>query len=78
MSQLIIGEKVTNKKFVSAGIALAFADFKKDHPSIVFSLKESNIKGYSDSLSAACVLLATTYLNHIVENFKRRIYFIYQ
>ncbi|GAA5806839.1 hypothetical protein MFLAVUS_000187 [Mucor flavus] len=73
MSQLIMGEKVTNKKFVSAGIALAFADFKKDHPSVVFSLKESNIKGYSGSLSAACVLLATTYLNHIVENFKRRI-----
>lgn len=73
MSQLIMGEKVTNKKYVSAGIALAFADFKKDHPSIVFSLKDSNIKGYSDSLSAACVVLATTYLNHIVENFKRRV-----
>ncbi|GAA5805714.1 hypothetical protein HPULCUR_011238 [Helicostylum pulchrum] len=68
-----MGEKVTNKKYVSAGIALAFADFKKDHPSIVFSLKDSNIKGYSDSLSAACVVLATTYLNHIVENFKRRV-----
>ncbi|GAA5794728.1 hypothetical protein HPULCUR_000074 [Helicostylum pulchrum] len=61
-------EKVTNKKYVSAGIALAFADFKKDHPSIVFSLKDNNIKGYSGSLSAACVVLATTYLNHIVEN----------
>ncbi|GAA5797947.1 hypothetical protein HPULCUR_003345 [Helicostylum pulchrum] len=67
-----MSEKVTNKKYVSADIALAFADFKKDHPSIVFSLKDSNIKGYSDSLSAACVVLATTYLNHIVENFKRR------
>ncbi|GAA5815664.1 hypothetical protein MFLAVUS_009177 [Mucor flavus] len=69
-----MGEKVTNKKYVSAGIALAFANFEKDHPSIVFSLKESNIKGYSDFLSAACVLLATTYLNHIAENFKRFLY----
>ncbi|GAA5801992.1 hypothetical protein HPULCUR_007452 [Helicostylum pulchrum] len=73
MLHLIMGEKATNKKYVSASIALAFAYFKKDHPSIVFSLKDSNIKGYSDSLSAACVVLATTYLNHIVENFKRRV-----
>ncbi|KAI8082032.1 hypothetical protein BDF21DRAFT_451476 [Thamnidium elegans] len=36
-------------------------------------VKRSNIKGYSGSLSTACVVLATTYLNHIVENFKGRV-----
>ncbi|KAG2192507.1 hypothetical protein INT46_008449, partial [Mucor plumbeus] len=51
--------------------------FRQTHPSILFTLKDHKITGYSDSLSAACVTLATTHLNHIVENFERRIvYFI--
>ncbi|RCH93528.1 hypothetical protein CU097_009585 [Rhizopus azygosporus] len=43
------------------------------HPSIVFSIKDNPIKGYSDALSAACVVLATAYLSYIVENFQRRV-----
>ena len=38
-----------------------------------FPLKDNHIKGYSDALSAACVAPATAYLNHIVENFQRRV-----
>ncbi|KAG1173002.1 hypothetical protein G6F70_006985 [Rhizopus microsporus] len=30
-----------------------------------FPLKDNPIKGYSDALSAACIVLATAYLNHI-------------
>ena len=77
VSQLIMGQEVTNKKFLSNEIVFSFVAFRQTHPSILFTLKDHKITGYSDSLSAACVTLATTHLNHIVENFERRIvYFI--
>ncbi|CEG75596.1 hypothetical protein RMATCC62417_10611 [Rhizopus microsporus] len=68
-----MGQKITNKAYISNSVALGFEDFKAERPSIVFSLKDDPIKGYSDALSAACVVLATTYLNYIVENFQRRV-----
>ncbi|RCH84655.1 hypothetical protein CU097_005445 [Rhizopus azygosporus] len=73
ISQLIMGQKITNKAYISNSVALGFEDFKAVHPSIVFFLKYNPIKSYSDALSAACVVLATAYLNHIVENFQRRV-----
>jgi hypothetical protein len=71
--QLIMGQKITDKSYISNSVAPGFEDFKAEHPSIVFSLKGSPIKGYSDALSAACIVLATAYLNYIVENFQRRV-----
>jgi len=77
VSQLIMGQEVTNKKFLSNEIVFSFVAFRQTHPSILFTLKDHKITGYSDSLSATCVTLATTHPNHIVENFERRIvYFI--
>ncbi|CEI86448.1 hypothetical protein RMCBS344292_00888 [Rhizopus microsporus] len=73
ISQLIMGQKIINRTYISNSVALGFEDFKAVHPPIVFSLKDNPIKGYSDALSAACVVLATAYLNHIVENFQRRV-----
>jgi hypothetical protein len=67
-------EKVTNKKYINSYVALAFADFKLNFPSIIYSRKDIRITGHSDSLSAGCATLATTYLNHIVENFKKRFF----
>ncbi|CEG76063.1 hypothetical protein RMATCC62417_11006 [Rhizopus microsporus] len=71
--QLIMGQNITKKSYISNGVALGFEDFKAEHLSTVFSLKDNPIKGYGDALSAACVVLATAYLNHIVENFQRRV-----
>ncbi|ORE03001.1 hypothetical protein BCV72DRAFT_182758, partial [Rhizopus microsporus var. microsporus] len=73
ITQLIMGQKITNKAYISNNVALGFEDFKAEHPSIVFSLKDNPIKGYSDALFAAYVVLATAYLNHIVENSQRRV-----
>ncbi|ORE06611.1 hypothetical protein BCV72DRAFT_328462 [Rhizopus microsporus var. microsporus] len=73
ISQLIMGQKITNRTYISNNVSLGFEDFKAVHPPIVFSLKGNPIKGYSDALSAACIVLATAYLNHIVENFQRRV-----
>jgi hypothetical protein len=39
----------------------------------VFPLEGYEITGYSGSLAAACVVLKTTYLNHVVENFHTRV-----
>jgi hypothetical protein len=39
----------------------------------VFPLEAYQITGYSDSLAAACVVLKTTYLNHVIENFHTRV-----
>lgn len=73
--QLIMSEKVTNKDFVNNFLVLAFDEFKTAFPSIIYSRKEARVKGHSDSLTAACVTLGTTYLNHIVENFKKRFFY---
>lgn len=77
--QLIMGARVTNKNFMSNSIVLAFDDFKQKHPNIVYQPEQgTSTKGYSDPLSAACVTLSTSYLNHIVENFdKRLLYYLY-
>ncbi|CAO3668539.1 unnamed protein product [Rhizopus microsporus] len=72
--QLVMGEKVTNKDYVDNFVVLAFDDFKTAFGSIIYDRKRNCITGHSDSLSAACVTLATTYLNHIVENFKKRFF----
>ncbi|ORE14247.1 hypothetical protein BCV71DRAFT_276345, partial [Rhizopus microsporus] len=37
ISQLIMGQKITNKVSISNSVALGFEDFKAEHPSIVFS-----------------------------------------
>ncbi|CEG75627.1 hypothetical protein RMATCC62417_10637 [Rhizopus microsporus] len=72
-SQLIMDQKITNRTYFSNSVALGFEDFEAEHPSIVFSLKDNPIKGYSDALSAACVVLATAYLNYTVKNFQRKV-----
>jgi hypothetical protein len=77
ISQLIMGQKVTNKKYLSNEIVYLFDEFQQMYPKILHTLKDNKLTGYSDSLTAACVTIATTYLNHIVENFQNRIlYFI--
>ncbi len=75
--QLIIGQKVTNKKYLSNEIVYLLDEFQQMYPKILHTLKDNKLAGYSDSLTAACVTIATTYLNHTVENFQNRIlYFI--
>ena len=37
ISQLIMGQKITNKAYISNSVALGFEDFKAEHQSIVFS-----------------------------------------
>jgi hypothetical protein len=48
-------------------------NFNKCNPKILHTLRDNKLTGYSDSLTAACVTIASTYLNHIVENFQYRI-----
>ena len=50
----------------------AFHEYKETHPTGTVSLSTS-LTGYSDSLSTACKIPATTYLNHYVENFEQYI-----
>ncbi|ORE20674.1 hypothetical protein BCV71DRAFT_175288, partial [Rhizopus microsporus] len=38
-SQLIMGQKITNRTCISNSVALDFEDLKAEHPSIVFSLR---------------------------------------
>ncbi|KAG2209306.1 hypothetical protein INT46_003975 [Mucor plumbeus] len=73
-----MGQEVTNEKFLSNEVVFSFAAFRQTHPSILFTLKDYNITVYSDSSSVACVTLATTHLNHIVENFERKIVYFMQ
>ncbi|KAI8968405.1 hypothetical protein BDF20DRAFT_793511, partial [Mycotypha africana] len=67
--KLILGKQVRNQQYMDMSVTLAFDDFKSKFPTIVYSLK----KGYSDSMAAACVTLATTYSNFIVENSENRL-----
>ncbi|KAI8991670.1 hypothetical protein BDF20DRAFT_950608 [Mycotypha africana] len=71
--KLILGKRVRNRQYMDMSVTLAFDDFKSKFPTIVYSLKTHPMKGYSDSLAAACVTLATTYSNFIVENFENRL-----
>jgi len=72
-----MGQKVTNKKYLSNESVYSFDEFQQMYSKILHTLKDNKLTGYSDSLTAACVTIATTYLNHIVENFQNRIlYFI--
>ncbi|KAI8971607.1 hypothetical protein BDF20DRAFT_825415 [Mycotypha africana] len=71
--KLILGKRVRNRQYMGMSVTLAFDDFKSKFPTIVYSLKTHPVKGYSDSLAAACVTLATTYSNFIVENFENRL-----
>jgi hypothetical protein len=73
-----MGEKVTNRNYVDHFVVLAFDDFETTFPSILYRRKHMAITGHSDALSAMCITIATTYLNHIVENFKKRfLYCVY-
>ncbi|CEP17421.1 hypothetical protein [Parasitella parasitica] len=73
--RLVMEEKVTNKNYLDNFVVLAFDGFKSTFPSITYSRKDTKVKGHSDSLSAACITIATTYLNHIVEKFKKRFFY---
>ena len=48
-----------------------FDESKAEFPSIIFSLKDHPCKHYSDALSAECVVVATAYLNNVVETLKK-------
>jgi hypothetical protein len=61
---------VTNKANLTLSFVLAFSEFSEMYPSIFCSVKERKITGYSDSLTYACVTLATSYLNMMVETFE--------
>ncbi|PHZ12662.1 uncharacterized protein RHIMIDRAFT_251598 [Rhizopus microsporus ATCC 52813] len=50
ISQLIMGQKVTNKSYISSNVALGFEDIKAEHPSKTFKEK-SYITRLSDLLS---------------------------
>ncbi|MDR2285594.1 MAG: hypothetical protein LBE37_20445 [Sphingobacterium sp.] len=78
IAQLIMGKGVTNKSYISNAIVFAFVDFSQQFPTIKHPLKETTIKrGFSDTLSAACKVVATCYMNFVVETFKKRtIYFL--
>lgn len=67
--QSVMRIPITNKTYISQSFVLAFSSFSGSPPSIFFSLKERNIKGYSDALSYACSTVTTLYLNLIVERF---------
>jgi hypothetical protein len=71
--QMVMCVNVTNDSTIHNELSTYFQDFKRRHPNIVFPLEAYHITGYSDSLAAACVLLKTTYLNHVVENFHTRV-----
>jgi hypothetical protein len=71
--QMVMCKRITNNSTISSEMAAFFGDFKRRHPNIIYPLESNNITGYSDSLAAACTLLKTVYLNHVVENFMRRV-----
>lgn len=68
---------VTNSNCVSSSIVLAFDEFKAGSPSIIFNLKDHPCKSCSDTLSSEYVVIATTYLNNIVENFEKRLLYYF-
>jgi hypothetical protein len=77
--QLIMNVNVTNKSYLSNAVVLGFSTFEQDYPSIIHSVKERHLRGYSDCISDACRTLATMYLNHMTENFQSRVlYFLQQ
>ncbi|KAI8987895.1 hypothetical protein BDF20DRAFT_852726 [Mycotypha africana] len=64
--------------YINHTVALTFDDVATDDPSIISPFKDQKIKGYSDAMTAACESIATTYMNHMVENFTKRIrYYLY-
>ncbi|KAI9482903.1 MAG: hypothetical protein EXX96DRAFT_536277 [Benjaminiella poitrasii] len=76
--QLIMRKDMTNKNYVDHYVALAVNDTRQQFPSIVYPLSQRKIKRYSDPLAAACKTLATTYLNHLIENMKKHLkYYLY-
>ncbi|KAI8970483.1 hypothetical protein BDF20DRAFT_826035, partial [Mycotypha africana] len=76
--KLVLGQKITNKAYINHTVALTFDDVATDDPSIISPFKDQKIKGYSDAMAAACESIATTYMNHMVENFTKRIrYYLY-
>lgn len=60
-------------------IVLSFDDFKQKRPSILYQPQKGvSTKGHGDPLSAAYVMVATTYINYIVGNFyKHLVYYLY-
>ncbi|KAI8049331.1 hypothetical protein BDF21DRAFT_404655 [Thamnidium elegans] len=64
---------VTNKDNLSLSFVIVFSEFNEMYPSFFCPVKERKLTGYSDSLSYACVTLATTYLNLMVETFEHTI-----
>ncbi|KAI9266251.1 hypothetical protein EDC94DRAFT_516037, partial [Helicostylum pulchrum] len=71
--QLIMKIPVTNKANISSSFVMDFSEFNEMYPTIFCPLKERKITGYSDSLTYACVILATTYINLMVETFEHTI-----
>jgi hypothetical protein len=72
--QSVMGIPVRNESYKNHEIILAFGEMKEKYSSIVYDFKSNPARDcYSDALSAACKTTATTYLNHIVENTRKRI-----
>lgn len=53
-------------RFSLIGLADTYIDFTTLYPAFVSPL--NNRKGYANSLSGSCKIVATTYLNYYVEN----------
>ena len=67
--QLVMGGNITNTNpNMPPDLLDQWIEFAARHPSATYRL--NGYIGYSDALSAACKVLATTYLNHIVESFE--------
>ncbi|KAG2235690.1 hypothetical protein INT48_008566 [Thamnidium elegans] len=76
--QLIMKIAVSNKDNLSLSFVKVFSEFSEMCPSIFCPLKGRKITGYSDPLTYACVTLATTYLNLMVETFEHTIETIFE
>lgn len=64
-----MGQRVINNKFLSNKIVFLYVEFREIYSSILYAMKDHRFSAYNDALSAACVTVAATYLNHVVKNF---------
>jgi hypothetical protein len=75
--QLVLGDKVTTKTDkLPTDFVSSWQMFKTSVPGAGLSDEEKRRRPsrVSDVLTEACVVLATTYSNHIVENFQGRVF----
>ena len=71
ITQLVLKKKPTNIKVLPGDLKACWESFSARYSSIKYDM--APVSGYSHCLSAACVELATTYTNAIVECFESRV-----